>query len=430
MLALLLLLAAPFQTAGPLPPPVDSTDVALVEAVVPPAPRARVEIADEPEGDIEFRPRVAPSALYSPNRGLGIGAGVGIRNVGWPGSDLTADVRLQQHYQSADVSFFTADPLRATTHGLLTVGASTTDRRRYYGLGPGTLRDSEIFLDHDAAEAEARFGAYPLGTTALYVQPSVRLLYDRSNGINDALGGGTLADLDEASREALVVADGTRTGASLGLELATDRRDWAPYPRSGMVAAIEHRRFVAFDDSDLTLARYGVSAVGYVPVRGRTVLVFRGIGLVTRSGDADGDGQDDPIPYYYLPTLDARVATAYRPDRLTGRDVLAAGAGIRAPVFDFLGVYGIDVLAMGYLGNAYDNVFEQFTPRVSFENGGVVGDDGSAALRPSLALGLGLVNLDKETVVLGGLLGVGPDGVTLASLRIAYDLRDARALFR
>ena len=47
-----------------------------------------------------------------------------------------------------------------------------------------------------------------------------------------------------------------------------------------------------------------------------------------------------------------------------------------------------------------------------------------------LALGLGLVNLDKETVVLGGLLGVGPDGVTLASLRIAYDLRDARALFR
>ncbi len=388
--------------------------------------------ADDDDGPgVQVRPRLAPSALYSTNRGFGIGGGVGVRNVGWTGTDLTADAKLQQNYQSADVTFFTDDPYQSVVHGLVTVGGSTTDRRRYFGLGPNTVPDSEVNLLHDAAQAEARVGVYPLGTTALYVQPSVRLLYDYSGGVNDGAGPGSLARFDAASRQAVEVAQGQdRYGASLGLQVATDLRDWPGYPRRGMYATAEHRRFVALDASDLTLARYSASAIGYLPIRGRTTVILRAVSVFTRSGDADGDGQDDPIPFYYLPTLDSRIATAFRQDRLTGRDVIAAGAGVRAPVFDFLGVYGIDVLVMGYLGNAYDNAFEQFTPKVSFREGSFLGEDGSAALRPSLALGMGLVNLDKERVVLGGMVGVGPGGVTVATLRIAYDLRDARPLFR
>lgn len=249
--------------------------------------------------------------------------------------------------------------------------------------------------------------------------------------MNDGAGPGSLAGFDEPSRQAVEVANRQdRYGASFGVEVATDLRDWPAYPRRGMYATVEHRRFVALDETDLTLARYAGSAIGYLPIRGRTTVIARAVGIFTRSGDGDGDGQDDPIPFYYLPTLDARVATAFRQDRLTGRDVLAGGVGIRAPVFDFLGIYGIDAVVMGYLGNAYDNVFEQFTPRVSFREGSFLEDDGTAALRPSLALGMGLVNLDKERVVLGGMVGLGPGGVTAATLRIAYDLRDARPLFR
>ena len=382
---------------------------------------------------IQFRPRIAPSALYSSGRGFGIGGGVGIRNVGWDGSDLVVDLRYQQRYQSADVTFFTADPFDTQLHGLVTAGASTTERRRYYGLGPNTVSASEINLFHDAAQAEARLGYYPLGTTAIYLQPSVRALYDYSGGVNeeDSRNSLDLFDPSSASFQAVSSAEGVgRYGVSVGAEVATDLRDWPAYPRRGFFGTAEHRRFVAFDRSKLTTARYAASGIGYLPIRGRTTVILRGIAAVTRSGDADGDGADDPIPFYYLPTLDDRVATAFRQDRLTGRDVLAVGAGVRAPVYDFLGVYGIDTLVMAYLGNAYDNVFEQFTPRVSFAEGSEVDEEGRAFLRPSLALGLGVVNLDKERVVVGGLIGFGPGGVSLATLRIAYDLRDARPLFR
>lgn len=386
---------------------------------------------DEERGpDIRFRPRIAPSALYSSNRGFGIGGGVGVSNLGWAGTDMTVDLRLQQRYQSANATFFTDDPYESTVHGLFSIGGSTTGRRRYFGLGPNTVPESEINLYHDAAQAEARLGTYPFGSTALYVQPGVRLLYDYSGGVNPEAGSGSLAGLDATSRQAVEVATGeARYGASVGVELATDLRDWPSYPRRGTFATVEHRRFFALDDSELTMARYSASAIGYLPIRGRTTIVVRGVGILTRSGDADGDGVDDPIPFYYLPTLDSRVATAFRQDRLTGRDVVAVGAGVRAPIIDVLGIYGLDMLVMGYLGNAYDNVFEQFTPRVSFKEGSFLDDDG-AALRPSLALGMGIVNLDKERVVVGGLVGLGPGGVTVATLRIAYDLRDARPLFR
>ena len=433
---LALLLLALFQTPAPadtLDTSPDETAEELSDATDLIAETGTTASNDDDERPgVQFRPRIAPSALYSVNRGFGIGGGVGIQNLVAPGTDLAIDLRLQQRFQSADVTLLTNDPYDSRFHVLANVGGSTTGRRRYYGLGPNTLRDSELNLFHDAAQAELRAGWYPLGTTALYLQPGVRMLYDYSGGVNEQDSQGMLEVFDPASRAAVDVAeDRHRYGASVGLEVATDLRDWPSYPRRGMLATVEHRRFFAFDDSELALSRYSGSVIGYVPIRGRTTILLRAVGLFTRSGDADGDGDPDTIPFYYLPVLDDRVATAFRHERLTGRDVVAAGAGIRAPVFDFLGVYGIDVLVMGYLGNAYENVFEQFSPRISFREGRSVTDElGRAALRPSLGVGLGLVNLDKERVVLGGLVGVGPGGVTLATLRVAYDLRDARPLFR
>lgn len=409
------------QTAAAVSVPPDS-----VEQRPAPPPRTAVRRAD-----IEVRPRVAPSALYSSNYGFGIGGGVGIRNLGWDGSDLVVDLRVQQRNLSTTVTLFTNDPYDSSVYGLVSGGGSTTGRRRYYGLGPNTLKEEEVYLYHDAAQAEARLGVYPLGSTALLLQPSARFLFDHSGGVNEDASEGTLAQFSETSREAVEIAqDRDRYGLSLGLEVATDLRDWPSYPTSGSFLTVEARRFFAFDESELQMDRYSATAIGYFPIQGRTTFILRGVGILTRSGDADGDGLSDPIPFYYLPTLDDRVATAFRQDRLTGRDVGAVGAGIRWPVFDFLGVYGIDALAMGFLGNAYDDIFTQFEPRVSFSEQALPGPDGRAPLRPALGLGLGVVNLDKERVVIGGLVGIGPGGITLATLQIAYDLRDARPLFR
>ena len=436
----LALLGATFQTPPPpdSPPPpepvaADTTEdeeVArgVVEAV---SDEVRYDEAGDRRPGIQFRPRVAPSALYSTSKGFGIGGGVGIRNAGWTGSDIVVDLRLQQRYQAADVTLFTGDPYDAPVHGLVAVGGSTTGRRRYYGLGPYTLSDNELNLYHDAAQVEARLGVYPLGTTALFLQPGVRYLFDRSGGVNEGASDGSLSALDPISQEAVRIAtDEPRHALSLGLEIATDLRDWPSYPRSGSFFTVEARRQFALDEHELTIDRYSGSAIGYLPIRGRTTFMVRTVGVLTRSADHDEDGEGDDIPFYYLPTLDDRVAAPFKQDRLTGRDIIAAGAGIRFPVFDFLGVYGIDAMAMGYLGNAYDNVFDQFKLDVSFRESSQPGPDEGAPLRPALGLGLGVVNLDKERVVVGGLVGVGPGGITLATLRIAYDLRDARPLFR
>ena len=398
-----------------------------IPAWASPAP---ADTTDDAPG-IEIRPRVAPSALYSTNRGFGIGGGVGISNAGWTGSELTLDLRLQQRFQAVNATLFTGDPYDARVHGLVALGGSTTNRRRYYGLGPYTLTDNELNLFHDAAEAEVRLGAYPLGSTALLLQPGVRYLYDKSGGVNEDASQGSLEALDPLSVRAVRVAEGeARHALSVGMEVATDLRDWPSYPRSGSFFSLAARRQFALDDNALTLDRYAGTAIGYLPIQGRTAIVLRAVGVLTRSSDLDGDGEGDDIPFYYLPTLDDRVAAPFRQERLTGRDIVAAGAGIRFPVVDFIGVYGIDALVIGYLGNAYDNVFDQFTLDVSFREQSTAGPDGEAPLRPALGIGMGVVNLDKERVVVGGLVGVGPGGVTLATLRIAYDLRDARPLFR
>jgi hypothetical protein len=384
----------------------------------------------DPRRRVRVVPRLAPSALYSNNRGFGIGGGVAVRNLVGPGSVATIDLRLQQRAQSLVTGFYSGDPFTARVYGFAGGEASTTQRRRYYGVGPFAQGSDEYFLNYDSALAEARVGVYPLGHTGLLVQPGVRLLYDRYKGLDEASPLQSLDSLDAVSRAALAVEDEARTGVSFGLEVASDLRDWRAYPRRGTLGSVEARRFYALDGSGLRFDRYAVSTVGYLPVRGRTTIIGRFNFVVTRSGDADGDGASDPLPFYYLPTLDDRLAAPYEGDRLVGRDVALGALGVRLPVVDFIGAYGIDALVMGFVGNVYDDVFRQFRPTLAFTSDTPPGSDVGVALRPALGIGIGLVNLDRERVVLGGLIGIGAGGVQLATLRVAYDLRDARPLFR
>lgn len=424
----MLALALAALLAAPTVPPDTTLDVDTTRAVPAVLGRPGVLRRDP----IRVTPRIAPSALYSPNRGVGIGGGIGVRNLVGDGSTLTADLRLQQRAQGATVALFTGDPYAAPVYGFFSVEGTTTERRRYYGLGPFTDGADEVYLNHRGAQAEARVGIYPLGHTGLLVQPGVRVLYDRFTGVDDATPT-PLAVFDtpqaQASFQAVQsVTDVNRYGVSVGLEVASDRRDWRAYPRRGSFTSVEGRRFVALDGSDLATNRLAIATVGYLPLRGRTTLIGRLHAVVTRGNGAEGTA--DGIPFYYLPTLDDRLAVAFQQDRLVGRDAVVGALGVRLPLVEFLGVYGVDGLVMGFLGNVYDDVVEQFSPAVSFDLETAPGATGRAPLRPALGLGVGLVNLDKERVVLGGLVGVGAGGVTLATLRIAVDLRDARPLFR
>ncbi|MEM6328320.1 MAG: hypothetical protein AAF791_14490 [Bacteroidota bacterium] len=366
--------------------------------------------------------------MYSQVRGFGIGGGVRVENALWTGSDATLDLRLAQRRQGIVLAVYTSDPHKSPVFGLGSVIAETTRRRRYFGVGPFTSAENRLFLDYASMEAEARLGAYPLGHSGLYVQPSARLLLDRLKGVEEDQEG-ALERLRADDPKSIVavesVQDMTRHGVSVGLQLASDRRDRRSYPRSGSLVSVEARRFFSTDGSGLRFNRLAVNTLGYLPIRGRTALVGRTNLVVTR---ADGD---EAIPFYYLPILDARLLTAYPPDRFVGRDVLAMGGGIRFPLANILDVYGVDALVMAYLGNAYNDVFDEASAGVSFRAGSLgEGQGDRVPFRTAVGIGLGLVNLGDERVVLGGLLGLSPDGLSLASLRIAYDLRDARPLFR
>ncbi len=381
-------------------------------------------------GTIRVRPRLSPSALYSANRGFGIGGGVAIDNLGRRGSQIGVDLAAQQHYLTAGVTLFTSDPYAAPVFGAFSAHVAATNRRKFYGVGPFTSGARALYLTHTEADVDAHVGIYPFGNTSLLIQPGVRYLVDRTAEIRDD-SPARLEDLSALSQAAVRPALGdTRTGVSAGVELTVDLRDWPSYPKRGVVVSGEARRFFGLDTEKLTFNRYTLQTTGYLPLYGRTALIGSFTGVVTRQGDSNDDGVRDDIPYYYLPTLDERVAVAYQQERLTGRDILAVGLGVRVPLYDFLGVYGIDAVAIGYLGNVYDDVFRQFSPSVGFGQNITADPDGRASLRPALGLGLGIVNLDKERVVLGTLVGVGAGGITVASLRIAYNLRDSRPLFR
>lgn len=409
-------------TARTAPPPDSERASGPASLDAPRLPRAQPDSGAAP---IELRPRLAPASLFSTSRGFGIAGGVGIRNLGFEGSDVVLDAYLAQRYQGARISAYTDPPYASNLYGFVSVGASTTTRRRFYGLGATSREENQLFLDYASMDAETRVGAYPLGNTGLFLQPGARLLWDRLSDVEEAELG-ALDRITEADRQAIVsVRDDSRYGVSLGLQVASDLRDWRAYPRKGTFVSVEARRFYALDGSDLRFNRFGFSSLGYLPIRGRTALIGRTNLVLTRS---DGDA---PIPFYYLPSLDSRLLTAYAPDRFVGRDVLAFVGGIRVPIADFIGVYGVDMALLGYMGNAYDNVFDQVKAGVSFDSERLRPDeDGRISFRPALGLGIGIVNLDKERVVVGGLIGVGPEGISLATLRVAYDLRDSRPLFR
>ena len=389
---------------------------ALLQAAAPPADSVDAARRGGAGGAVRVEPYATP--VYRPFQGVGVGAGVAVRDVAGAGSAVALDGRLLTHFQGVRAAAVTGDPAASRVYGAVVAYASTTDRRRYVGLGPAGLAPDNLFLSHDRAGAEVRVGVYPFGTTALLVRPVVGVRYDRSGGAVADAGDGALGDLDAASRAAVVSATGTdRYGLSAGLALATDLRDRAGLPRRGTFAGAEYHRFVALDGSGLQLDEVSGSAVLYVPLGGRAAAFVRGVGAVTRRADADG-----PVPFVYLPVLDDRLATPFGRDRLTGRDVLAGGAGVRVPVFSVFGLYGLDATVAGYLGNAYRDVVDEFEPAVSFDGDLALGGDGRAPLRPALALDLSVVDLARERVVLGGALGLTPQGLTVAAVRLEVGL--------
>lgn len=401
-LALSLLLSVPSDTVT-ITVPTDSVEASLSTPV-------------------QVKPVIPLGALFSGTFSVGLGAGVGIENLGWDGSEVTATAFGALYGYGAALTLASGDPYLSPTYGLLHGEVSRATRRRFFGAGAFTEESNRTLLDHTSATVDVRLGVYPFGTTALLVQPSARLLVDRL----DALEPDTetaLRQLDTPSQAAAQALIGeTRTGLSLGLELASDRLDHHDYPMSGSYASIEARRFVALDGSGMRYTRFASAVAGYVPVAWETVVFGRAVGVVTRQED------DAVLPFVYLPTLDNTLLLAVPADRFRGRDVLAASLGIRAPVLTVAGLYGLDAEVAGTLGNAYTNVFDEFEASVSFE--APLSENTGAALHPSATVGLLFVKRADQSMSLGGRIGIGPEGLSVSLVSVTADIRDVVPLFR
>ncbi|MEO0558764.1 MAG: hypothetical protein AAF170_11345 [Bacteroidota bacterium] len=387
--------------------------------VVPPADSSHIHADITP---IQVRPVLPLGALFSGTFGFGLGAGIGVEHVGWEGADITATAFIAQYGYGADLTLTSGDPYAQPVYGLLRGEIVHATRRRFFGAGPFSENADLVELAHTQATVESRLGAYPLLTSALVVQPSARLLMDRVESLSTDQDAG-LRQLDAASQAAARILVGeTRLGVSLGLELASDHLDQPAYPSRGTYASLEARRFIALDGSGLRFTRLASSLAGYVPISGRTVVTGRATGVVTRQED------DAVIPFTALPTLDNTLMLAYPQDRFRGRDVLTLGLGLRVPVVHLYGLYGLDAELTGTVGNVYTNLFDQFDPSVSFAS--TLPDGPTAPLRPAASLGLTVVNLKSEMKMIGGRIGLSPEGLWVGLVARPTDLRNAVPLFR
>jgi hypothetical protein len=414
--ALALLAAVPFTAASTRP-----TSLAAAAVAPPDTTRPAVEV------ELRFQ----PAALYSASRGFGIGGGVGITNLGWAGSEVELAARLSQRFQSASAYLYTQDPYEASLYGLVGGRVRTSSVQRFYGLGPEADRDDRLELDFTSAAVEGRVGWYPFGHTGLLVQPGVQLQWDHLSSFEDADDDPTTFP-DEASIASLEAVEGEiRSGVFAGLEVSHDTRDRLVMTRRGILAEAAFHRFFSLDDVDpegLQFNRFQARLFGFQPLMGRRVVLFgRAVAAVTR---ADDDPTGERLPFFYRPVLDGDLLSGYTGDRFFGRDLLAFGGGVRFPLVDLFGRYGIDGALVADLGSSYHDIADQFSPSVSFERDVTADEDGNFPLRPGAGFGISLVNLDRERDVAAILIGVSPEGVTLTGFQIVYDFRDLLPLFR
>ena len=418
--ALALFVQQPDTTSRPVPPPEAAPDAAgeAVEEVTEEIVRARV------------RPVFSPSALYSPSKGLGVGGGVAVDHVVTPGGHLQVEARLSQRLQGGFLEVLTAEPGEARLAGVLGAAGWTTTRTRFVGHGPHSADGADLWLDRAAAQAEARLAWAPAGARGVLLQPTARVRFDRVRGFEEATTG-ALSAVQPGDLGRLEALSGTnRYGVELAVSAVRDTRDLPAMPSRGSYVEGEVGRFESLDGSGLGVWRAQAMGIAFRPalfripfLPERGAIFLRANGVVTRQ---DGGG---PLPWVYLPELDRDLLVGYPRGDFVGRDALSVGVGARGVIGEALGAFLFEGVATAMVGAAYDDVFREFTPRVRF-TAERPAEGERVPLSPSLAVGLNLHFIDRERPLVGALVGVGPGGVSLASLRLVFGLSEYRPRLR
>lgn len=414
----------------PVRPPADTLAAPVVaEAAVEAAAEAAAEAATgtaDAVTRLRVRPIFSPESLYPGSRGAGLNGGVAVSNLARGGDHLQVEGLLAQHQQSAFGTYQTGEPRGAPLFGLVGASVLTTTRFGFHGTGPHSDPDGKLFLDRSGWELEGRVGWSPAGPRGVLLQPTVRYRADRLRGYTP-VGDTTLAHVMARDRLQLdgLVGD-ARSGFSAGLSALWDTRNNEARPVRGAYLQGAASRFFSTDGSGLRFNR--VETTGYLfrpapfrlpfqPERG--AVYARATGVVVRESGADG------LPFLYLPVLRHDLLVGWPEKSFVGQDALSVGVGARGVVVNRVGAFRIEGNVLALVGAAYDDVFREFTPRVSFSSDPVA-EGADVPLRPSVGFGLNLHYRDSERPIFGALLGVGPHGLDLTSFRLVIGLERYR----
>lgn len=391
------------------------------------------EVATEVATDISrfrVRPIFSPGALYSGSKGFGLSGGVAVDDVLARGDHVQVEARLSQRLQGGLVEYLTGEPGTDRLVGVFGGAAWTTSRSRFAGHGPRSALDGDLFIDRVSAEGEARLAWAPGGRDGVAFQPTARLRYDRLRDLIEPDDGAFQSVLPADLARLNDLRDQARYGGELALSVIRDTRDIPAMTRRGTYAESELARFQSFDGSGLGFWRVRATALTFRPALFRVpffpergAIFLRATGVVTRQ---DGAG---PLPWYYLPDLEEDLLVGYPRSEFTGRDGLSLGIGVRGVIGQAVGAFLAEGVAIGMIGAGYDDVFSEFTPRVQFRRRSAEAGE-NVPLQPSVGIGLNIHFIDRERPLIGTLVGLGPGGFTLASVRLVYGLGTYRPRLR
>ena len=426
-LALLLTFA---QSPRPEPVRADTDTVAVDVGEVVEAAAEDASDAAEAVRRLRVRPVVSPSTLYSSSKGFGLGGGVAVDDVLSWGDHLQVEGRLAQRLQGAYGEYRTGNADDDALFLLLGAAGWTTSRTRFAGHGPHSNPDGSLYLDRDVALGEARLGWSPSGPGGVLIQPALRLRMDKLNGFEETEPGSLQRVRPEEIDRLDTLRVERRLGAEVALAVIRDTRNIRALPSRGSYAQAEISRFQTIDGSKLGFTRVQATVYGFRPALIRIpFLPERGAVFVRANGVVTRDDGEDPLPWVYLPEAEQDLLVGYPRSDFVGRDAFSVGVGARGVIAQAIGAFLVEGVAMALVGAAYDDVVREFTPTIRFDTGAVP-DGERVPLSPSVAVGLNLHFLDRERPLVGVLVGAGPEGVSLASLRLIYGLRDFRPRFR
>lgn len=386
------------------------------------APSAEAQ-PDDP-APVDVQPRIYPFALWGPQGGFGFGAGLSVRNLGWSGSHALLTAKPAVHRGRYTLSLATNDPYTSPRYGLLDLRYERNGNQWYHGLGPGASKNHRVGLDLTTLAARLRLGAYPIGR-ALLIQPHVGVLHHQTHTVRNE-DSGAIDALDPRSRTALQSASGAlprtedrQTGLVVGLSVALDARDRRVVPRRGVHFQGTVRRYHELRSANLRFDRYNLDVSGYVPIAD-----YHRLALRARAALTDPHG-NTPLPFYLLPTLDAKTLPGYSRDRFFGPDLVQFRLAYHFPFAHVQDLFITEGWISLDAGSVYNDIFDEFELNMSFDDD-IPSTQARYPLRSGASIGLRIAPLFKDDLFFDAALGFSPEGVSLISLGFTSDLRTLR----